>query len=242
LPPVGRAAPRPPRPMPILPWARAYGLTLDPGSGPRSVSLIGPGPGFDPGYAMTTDLDDPVIIASVTVPGEPPALLIDGCHRLYKAARLGREHLPSLVLTRRRPCPSAARQSSRPATAPPGGKPAEGRPSHDYDHRHDLAQRRPRPGRPAYRHAGGLPARRSASSPTRPTPPGACPRRSRKRRSAPSAMTTPATPTARTWPAAITSASCGRCPSPESHRVAAGRVAFTVAPCGPSRRVAQIVV
>ena len=23
----------------------------------------------------------------------------DGCHRLYKAARLGREHLPSLVLT-----------------------------------------------------------------------------------------------------------------------------------------------
>jgi len=26
-------------------------------------------------------------------------LLIDGCHRLYKAARLGREQLPSLVLT-----------------------------------------------------------------------------------------------------------------------------------------------
>jgi hypothetical protein len=23
----------------------------------------------------------------------------DGCHRLYKAARLGREHLPALVLT-----------------------------------------------------------------------------------------------------------------------------------------------
>jgi hypothetical protein len=60
-------------------WARAYGLVPDPGSGPRSVSLIGPGPGFDPGYAMTTSLDDPVIIASVTVAGEPPApLLIDG--------------------------------------------------------------------------------------------------------------------------------------------------------------------
>jgi hypothetical protein len=28
-----------------------------------------------------------------------PLLLIDGCHRLYKAARLGREHLPCLVLT-----------------------------------------------------------------------------------------------------------------------------------------------
>jgi hypothetical protein len=95
-----RAAPRPPQPLPVLPWARAYGLIPDPGSGPHSVTLIGPGPGFDPAYAMATDLDDPVIIASVTVPGEPSApLLIDGCHRLYKAARLGREHLPSLVLT-----------------------------------------------------------------------------------------------------------------------------------------------
>lgn len=76
------AAPRPPQPMPVLPWARAYGLTPDPGSGPRSVALIGPGPGFDPEYAMTTDLDDPVIIATITVPGEPPApLLIDGYAR-----------------------------------------------------------------------------------------------------------------------------------------------------------------
>jgi hypothetical protein len=44
----------------------------DPDSGPGPVSLIGPGPGFDAAYAMTTDLDDPVIIASITVPGEPP--------------------------------------------------------------------------------------------------------------------------------------------------------------------------
>ncbi len=50
---------------------------------------------------MTTDLDDPVIIATVPVPdGGPPApLLIDGCHRLYKAAVTGREHLQSLWLT-----------------------------------------------------------------------------------------------------------------------------------------------
>jgi len=74
-----RAAPRPPQPLPVMDWARAYGLVPDPGSGPHPVSLIGPGPGFDPGYAMTTSLDDPVIIASVTVAGEPPApLLIDG--------------------------------------------------------------------------------------------------------------------------------------------------------------------
>jgi hypothetical protein len=38
--------------------------------------------------------------------------------------------------------------------------------------------------------------------------------------------TTPGTPTARTWPAAITSAGCGLCRSPETHRVAADRVAF----------------
>jgi len=50
---------------------------------------------------MTTDLDEPVIIATIDSPDGEPAgpLLNDGCHRLYKAARLGREHLPSLVLT-----------------------------------------------------------------------------------------------------------------------------------------------
>jgi hypothetical protein len=72
-----------------------------PGSSPHTVSLIGPGPDFDPEYAMTTDLEEPVISASVTVDGsgQPYPLLIDGCHRLYKATRLGREHLPSFVLT-----------------------------------------------------------------------------------------------------------------------------------------------
>src|SRR6266568_9648198 len=59
-------------------WARAYGLIRDPGSDPHAVCLIGPGPG----YAMTTDLDDPVIIATVTTTtagGEPAGpLLIDG--------------------------------------------------------------------------------------------------------------------------------------------------------------------
>ena len=50
---------------------------------------------------MGTDLDEPLIIASVAAvgTGHPDPLLIDGCHRLYEAARLGREHLPSLVLT-----------------------------------------------------------------------------------------------------------------------------------------------
>jgi hypothetical protein len=95
-----RAAPRPARPLPVRQWARAYGLDPAPAA-PRTASLVGPGPDFDPVYAMTTDLDEPVIIATITVSeGQPPsALLIDGCHRLYKAARLGRDELPSLVLT-----------------------------------------------------------------------------------------------------------------------------------------------
>lgn len=49
-------------------------------SGRHSVSLIGPGPDFSPGYAMTTDPDEPVILATVAdASGEPAGpLLIDG--------------------------------------------------------------------------------------------------------------------------------------------------------------------
>jgi hypothetical protein len=113
--------PRPAQPLPVMPWARASGLIPSRGSSPHAVPLIGPGPGFNPDYALTTDLDDPVIIASITAAGSgPPApLLIDGCHRLYKAARLGREHLSCLVLT-------AAETLSirRPAILMPGHGPA----------------------------------------------------------------------------------------------------------------------
>jgi hypothetical protein len=52
--------------------ARAYGLTRDPDASPHAVSLIGPGPHFDPAYAMTTSLDDPVLIASIPAGDEPP--------------------------------------------------------------------------------------------------------------------------------------------------------------------------
>jgi hypothetical protein len=69
-----RAAPRPARPLPVEPWARAYGLLPAPGGGPHTVSLIGLGPHFDPEYAMGTDLDEPVIIASVTIGGSMAAL------------------------------------------------------------------------------------------------------------------------------------------------------------------------
>ena len=61
-----RAAPRPPRMIPVADWARAYGLACNPGSGRRAVSLIGPGPDFSPEYAMTTNPGEPVILATLT--------------------------------------------------------------------------------------------------------------------------------------------------------------------------------
>ena len=96
-----RAAPHPPVPIPVAAWARAYGLAREPGSGRHAVSLIGPGPDFSPGYAMTTDPGEPVILAALTGSSGEPAgpLLIDGCHRLCKAAVAGRAEIPAFVLT-----------------------------------------------------------------------------------------------------------------------------------------------
>ena len=73
---------RPARPLPVTAWASAYGLDREPGADPHTIPLIGPGPGFDPAYAMRTDLTPPVIIATLTPAGQPPAvLLIDGYAR-----------------------------------------------------------------------------------------------------------------------------------------------------------------
>jgi hypothetical protein len=47
-----RDAPRPDRLLPVAVWAGAYGLDREPGASPHTIALIGPGPGFDPGYAM----------------------------------------------------------------------------------------------------------------------------------------------------------------------------------------------
>jgi hypothetical protein len=66
----------------------------------RDQPLLGPGPGFNRAYAMTTDLTQPVIIATLPVTGDEPApLLIDGTHRLYKAHATGAGQLPAWVLT-----------------------------------------------------------------------------------------------------------------------------------------------
>jgi hypothetical protein len=96
-----RAAPRPAQTIPVDAWARAYGLARDPGSGQHAISLIGPGPDFSPQYAMTTDPGEPAVLATLTGPAGELAgpLLIDGCHRLYKAAATGRADMPAFVLT-----------------------------------------------------------------------------------------------------------------------------------------------
>ena len=50
---------------------------------------------------MTTDPGEPVILATLADAGGEPVgpLLIDGCHRLYKAAVTGRAEIPAFVLT-----------------------------------------------------------------------------------------------------------------------------------------------
>jgi hypothetical protein len=58
------------------------------------------GPDLDPEYALTTDLEKPVILATLQARGrEPEPLLIDGCHRVYRANVEGRATLPAYVLT-----------------------------------------------------------------------------------------------------------------------------------------------
>ncbi len=89
--------PREPEPLPVLPWARLYGVDLldQPGSAP----IIGLGPDFDREYAMTTDLSKPLLIATLHLPGTGNSpLLIDGTHRLYRAYREGVPELSAHVL------------------------------------------------------------------------------------------------------------------------------------------------
>jgi hypothetical protein len=65
-----------------LPARTSSGLIRDPGSEPQMVSLIGPGLGFDPRYAMTTVLDLPVIAATLTFAvGESAGPLLNGYAR-----------------------------------------------------------------------------------------------------------------------------------------------------------------
>lgn len=89
--------PRATKRLPVWPWARFYGLDGTDGS---SFSFFSPHAGFDRDYAMTTDLSDPILIATLrNREGEEFPLLIDGTHRLYHANAEGLGELPAYVLT-----------------------------------------------------------------------------------------------------------------------------------------------
>lgn len=76
-------------------WARAYGLV----SGTVGTFPIVGGVDFEPAYAMTTDSNKPLILATLQAKGKASEpLLIDGCHRVYRAHAEGRATLPAHVL------------------------------------------------------------------------------------------------------------------------------------------------
>lgn len=90
-------SPREPKLLPVVQWARFYGLDSHDGPG---LSLFTPLPSFDRDYAMTTDLDNPLLMATLrSHDGKEFALLIDGTHRLYRAFIDGVAELPAHVLT-----------------------------------------------------------------------------------------------------------------------------------------------
>ena len=92
------ARPRNPVRIDVASWARFYGLDT---IGTDRIPLIGPGPDFDAVYAMTADLEKPLILATLDVEGQRETpLLIDGCHRLYRAHIEQHTRLPAYALTR----------------------------------------------------------------------------------------------------------------------------------------------
>lgn len=77
--------------LPVEPWAHFYGLD---NTEEETFSVFTPFPSFDRDYAMTTDLSQPVLVATLrsSLTRQFP-LLVDGIHRLYRAYI---EHVPEL--------------------------------------------------------------------------------------------------------------------------------------------------
>lgn len=86
----------------VADWSAAYHLSrLRPGyEGPSWCPIFGPDQShFSVEHAMRTDLDQPVIIATLEFDSSPARLLVDGVHRMYRAMTEGRQTLPAHVLT-----------------------------------------------------------------------------------------------------------------------------------------------
>jgi hypothetical protein len=87
---------------PVADWVAAYHLNLlkPDGEGAPWCPVFGPDQShFNAGHAMQTDLDRPVIIATMQFDGNPAVLLIDGVHRMYRAMIEDRSTLPAHILT-----------------------------------------------------------------------------------------------------------------------------------------------
>jgi hypothetical protein len=83
-------------PLPVGQWARFYGLDS---TDDLAFSILSPRQDLDRNYAMTTDLRDPVVVATLrTLEGSEFPLLIDGTHRLYHAYMEGVPSLEAYVL------------------------------------------------------------------------------------------------------------------------------------------------
>ncbi|MFD6335331.1 hypothetical protein ACFWGI_37920 [Streptomyces niveus] len=95
--------PRVAKPTPVADWAAHYHMDrLAPGyAGAAWCPVFGPDlSAFNADHALRTDLNNPVIIATMEFDGGRPAiLLIDGVHRMYRAMTEGRATLPAYTLT-----------------------------------------------------------------------------------------------------------------------------------------------
>jgi hypothetical protein len=94
--------PRDAEPTPAADWAAHYHLhRLAPDyDGTPWCPIFGPDQThFNAEHALQTDLDEPVIIATLEFEGSPAILLIDGVHRMYRAMTEGRAALPAHTLT-----------------------------------------------------------------------------------------------------------------------------------------------
>ncbi|MDX3204714.1 hypothetical protein ABZZ79_22075 [Streptomyces sp. NPDC006458] len=86
----------------VADWSAAYHLSLlrPDYDGPSWCPVFGPDQShFSVEHAMRTDLDEPVIIATLEFDSGPARLLIDGVHRMYRATVEGRPTLPAHVLS-----------------------------------------------------------------------------------------------------------------------------------------------
>ncbi|MFI6688433.1 hypothetical protein [Streptomyces sp. NPDC050485] len=100
--PLPLSHPRAVEQTPVVNWAAAYHLSLlgPDYDGQPWCPVFGPDQfHFSVEHAMRTDLDQPVIVATMEIDGAPALLLVDGVHRVYRVVTEGIPMFPAQVLT-----------------------------------------------------------------------------------------------------------------------------------------------